>query len=750
MERHLPLLMLSALLAMPAGAADYERDIRPLLKSRCVSCHGPVKEKGGLRLDAGKLIHAGGDSGAVITKGHSLLLDLVAHADPEERMPPEGSPLNKHEIALLSAWIEAGAPYPATEAAVDSPQAHWAFQPVRRPGTPQVKDTGWARNPVDPFILAGLEARKLAPAPAAAAETLLRRAYLDLTGLPPTPEEQAAFAANPDLDAVIDDLLSRPAYGERWARHWLDVARYADTNGYERDAIKPFVWRYRDYVIDSLNADKPYDRFLLEQLAGDELPDANAESIIATGFLRLGHWDDEPADPQTDRFDQLDDMLSTTSQAVFALTMGCARCHDHKFEPLSQVDYYALAAIFAPLERPQKGRAELAVPVGTRAELAALRERDLAIAELEKKIASTPEPLRSPFEGMAITMLRQETPDLPLAYTWRETSLPVKPMHLLVRGQASRPGKEVSPMVPEILAGGPVAFPPADAQSTKRRLGLAQWTASADNPLTARVLVNRVWKQHFGEGLVRTPNDFGLMGERPTHPELLDWLADWFTHEGGWSLKRLHRLILTSAAWRQSSRADNPAAMEADPENLLLWRQNYRRLEVEAIRDSVLAVSGALNRRMHGEQMYPQVPAQALEGHSDRLTVWKPYEPESASRRTIYAIVKRSLMVPMMEVLDICDTTQSSPGRRVTTVAPQALTLFNGEFVNLEARHFAERLRREAGTEPAAQVDLAFRLALCRSPREVERAAMTAFLREESLEQMCRVLFNLNEFVYPD
>lgn len=809
--RRLPAIALFILtIPVLSSAVDYTRDIKPLFKKRCVSCHGPIKQKAGLRVDTGQFLHKGSDDGAVVKIGDgagSLLLSLVSSHDEVERMPPEGAPLSADEVTLLMEWIDAGAPFPETETATISPKDHWAFQVIRAVPLPQVKDESWARNPIDRFILSSLESKGWKPAAITEPRILLRRAFLDLTGLPPTLEEQNAFAESPDFDALVVDLLSRKSYGERWARHWLDAVRYADTNGYERDAIKPSVWRYRDYVIDSLNADKPYDRFLIEQLAGDELPDASSESVIATSYLRLGPWDDEPADVAADRYDQLDDILNTTSQVMLGLTLACARCHNHKFEPLLQKDYYSMVAIFNPLERPRAGRKELAIPAGTLYEVAALKSRDQAISKLENESAE----LRSTFErdfleagnsaipeeivaafltmpdkqsaeqkklvkahrtdldleidkalpnGLTeqlrfreeqIEQLRSESPDLPLAYAWKESTNAVPETHLLVRGQPGRHGELVQPGPPEILVETFAAtFPDPDKRTNHRRNGLANWTASAENPLTARVIVNRVWMHHFGAGLVRTPNDFGLMGEAPTHPELLDWLAHWFAHDAEWSLKKLHRLILTSNTWRMSSLVEDPQYAEQDPQNLMLSHQNNRRLEVEAIRDSILAVSGQLNRKMYGPHTYPSISPQALEGHSDPEAIWKPLDEESASRRTIYAFVKRSLMLPMLEIFDVCDSTQPSPGRRVTTVAPQALALFNGEFANRQARHFATRLRAEAGDDPAKQIDLAYRLALCRLPSEAERERLLEFVKLESLEQLCRVIFNLNEFVYTD
>jgi hypothetical protein len=654
---------------------------------------------------------------------------------------------------------------------------HWAFQPVHKPRLPQVRQRDWVRSPIDTFVLSRLEAEGWKPNPAAEPRALLRRVHLDLAGLPPTLAEQDAFIADPTaeaLDRVIDDLLARPTYGERWARHWLDLVRYAETNGYERDAERPFVWRYRDYVIRAVNDDKPFDRFVLEQLAGDELPDADADSLIATGFYRLGPWDDEPADPQEDRFDQLDDLVSTTSLAFLGLTLACARCHDHKFEALTMHDYYRLVAVFNGLNRPQAGRTELVLPAGPRQKVAVQQRRDRDAAALKRlgtawNIVSPRSPAGA-FADQAAAFVRKSTPDLPLGYFMVESPTPPA-THLLLRGKASRPGPKVEPGVPAVLVEKQPAFPSLGKHSSSRRLTIARWISDRDNPLTARVIVNRVWQHHFGAGLVRTPSDFGVMGQPPTHPELLDWLAGWFV-ENRWSLKKLHRLIMTSNTYRMSKRSNKEYAAK-DPENTFLWRFPYHRLEVEAIRDSALAASGQLNRKMYGPSMYPHVPREALAGSSDPDQIWKPFDEREASRRTIYAFIKRSLIVPMLEVLDVCDTTRSADKRLVSTVAPQALTLFNGDFVNRQARHFAKRLVKEVGMDARKQIERAYRLALCRPPTEREQQMMLRFLRVETenllreagksestlaanaarhkaLEQMCRVMFNLNEFVYAD
>lgn len=641
---------------------------------------------------------------------------------------------------------------------------HWSFQPVKKPAIPGVRNGAWVRNPIDAFILEKLEEKVWQPSPAAPPRVLLRRLHLDLTGLPPTLAEQSAFLKNPTpeaLDEAAKDLLARPSHGERWARHWLDVVRYAESAGYERDAAKPNVWRYRDYVIQAFNDDKPFDRFILEQLAGDELPEVTAETLVATGFHRLGPWDDEPADPKEDRFDQLDDMINTTSLAFLGLSLGCARCHDHKFEPLTMHDYYRMAAIFNPLQRPAAGRTELDLPIGTPAQLASLRQRDEKIGALLQN-APKDGPKKAEIE-QKIKALQQATPDLPRGYFMHEPSFVPPPTHLLIRGKAARPGPEVQPGLPTVLVDKQPNFPPLGQHTSKRRLTLARWIASKDNPLTARVIVNRVWHYHFGEGLVRSPNDFGVMGQPPTHPELLDWLAAKFV-EDGWSIKKLHQLIVTSNTYRMSKKSI-PDYAAKDPENELLWRFPYKRLEIEAIRDSVLAVSGQLNSKMYGPSMFPPIPKDVLAANSDLDKIWHASDEREASRRTIYAFTKRALMVPMLEVLDFCDTTRSADKRLTTTVAPQALNLFNGDFINGQARHFAERLMKEVGLDPTRQMDRAYHLALGRPPTETELAALVRFMdrqavqakgatepeaRRLALTQACRVIFNLNEFVYGD
>jgi hypothetical protein len=739
---------------LAAAPVDYLRNIRPLLKNKCSTCHGALKQKAGLRLDAGKLMQRGSKEGRVIVPGNAKASELIARVtskDEDERMPPEGERLSAQQVALLAEWINAGAKFPANEVIAARPEEHWSLQSVKRPAVPIVKNAKWPLNPIDHFILAKLEAKGWQPNTSAQPLQLLRRAHLDLIGLPPTLAEQNAYKnsalRNPNsaLETLIDNLLARKGYGERYARHWLDVVRYADSNGYERDGAKPEVWRFRDYVIRSLNADKPFDRFLIEQLAGDEVDGANTETILATGFNRLGPWDDEPADFAVDRYDQLDDIVNTTSQAFLGLTMGCARCHDHKFDPLLHTDYYSMVAIFNPLQRPQAGRTELtryAVPPG---QAKPFEERDKKIAAARDAIKKLDEQLKKKPDDAAlkkqkgeqnalIAKLEKELPSPAKGYFLYESS-PTPPVtRLLKRGNPKLPGDVVPAAVPVVLAKKPLKFLAPTVHTSRRRLTLAKWIGSEDNPLTARVIVNRAWQWHFGHGLVRTPNDFGLLGEPPTHPELLDWLAHWFIHDAKWSLKKLHRLIMTSRAWQMSR---EPRAQQAatDPDNRLLWRMPFRRLEVEAIRDSMLFVSGQLDRKMFGPAMHPFVPRNALLNHADKEKIWPKFNEAAASRRTIYAYVKRSLLVPLLEVLDLCDTTQTSPQRKVTTVPTQALTLYNGNFAMRQANHFAARLQREAGDDLDEQIRRAWRLALSRSPTKTEHAKANKFVQEESLPQ---------------
>ena len=601
----------------------------------------------------------------------------------------------------------------ATRECRAEPAELWSLAQVARVTIPQVKRREWPANPIDCFILAALEAHGMEPAPAVTPQQLVRRVYFDLTGLPPSPDEVREFTADPSAAAyerLVDRLLASPLYGERWARFWLDIARFAETNGYERDALKPNAWKYRDWVVRSLNTDKAYDRFVLEQLAGDELPDASEETRTATGFLRVGTFDDEPNDPLKYKYEQLDDLIHATGTAFLALTLKCARCHDHKFDPVPQTDYYAVLNFF----------------IGGRA---------------------------SEGELLGFTDQGRDAP----------------PVKLLAGGDPTHEADVVPPGFPSLVPAlaRAVAPPPPGALTTTRRLQFARWIVDPRNPLTPRVLVNRLWQHHFGEGLVRTPDNFGTLSDPPTHPELLDWLAGELI-EGGWRVKRLHKMIVLSSAYHMDSNHPREEEFnEHDFANRRLWRANRRRLEAEALRDAILATSGELNPRPGGPSFFPSVGKEALEGLSKKDAAWGTSPLDEQNRRTIYMMTKRSLLLPLVTTFDFADTTQPCCRRSVSTVAPQALALLNNDFVHQQSERFAERVAHEAGIESDARIDRAWWLALSREPVGAERAAALAHLASQherfvaagndaaraeklALASLCHVLLNTNEFIYID
>jgi hypothetical protein len=713
-------------------------------------------------------------------------------------------------------------------------ETYWAFRSVSRPDPPSLKakDAAPIRNPIDSFIAQGLEENGIKPAPEADRRTLIRRVTFDLIGLPPTPEEIDAFLQDDRPDAyerVIDRLLASPHYGERWGRHWLDLVRYGETHGYERDDPKPDAWKYRDWVVRALNRDTPYDQFVTAQLAGDEMPGASADSKIATGMLRVGLVDDEPADPVMDRFDQLDDLVKTVGTTMLGLTVHCARCHDHKFDPITQKDYYKLLSFFTPARRFKRGDLDsIELDLATDAERKLYQERVARFEErlrpLREKLESIREPVAKRLEAERLAALDNDTlaalqtpenrrdseqkslarkakaklkvkPDdvsarlsgdekkrlaeleraiaeveadrpapLPRALAVTDDGPSSPATHLLIRGDAHSPGAEVSPgFLSAIDSETPKITPPEGGKTTGRRLALARWIVSPRNPLTYRVIVNRLWQHHFGKGIVASPSDFGVMGEEPSEPELLDWLASELISNGG-RLKPIHRLIVTSSTYRRSLEW-NEASNEKDPENSLWWRRPPLRLEAEAIRDSILAVSGAINLEIGGPSVTPPIAPEVLARQSRPGSGWGPSDEKSAARRSIYVHVKRSLPLPELEVLDAPDTSEPCPRRAVTTTAPQALTLLNSAFLHEQARRFAERLTREVGDDQAAQVERGFRLALARSPNETELRDSLSFLDEqaalirrrpkpedrsaarfEALRAFCLVLLNCNEF----
>jgi hypothetical protein len=686
----------------------------------------------------------------------------------------------------------------------------WAFKPVRPQAVPAVSPS--ARSPIDAFLLARLQAEGLAYSAPADRPTLLRRLTFDLTGLPPTPAELDAFLEDDSpraYEAAVERLMASPAFGERQALPWLDVARFAETDGFKADDPRPAAWRYRDYVIRSLNADKPYDRFIREQLAGDELFPGDPEALVATSFLR--HYPDEynAVNLEQRRQEILNDITDTTAQAFLGVTLSCARCHDHKFDPITQEDYYRVQAFFAgwneadaPLLSPadrakheervrdwetktaavRKQLAEMEKPYRTKFE----QKRRGRFPEEYVKLLDVPEEKRTPMERQLAAMVAKQVyaPDekamlagmkpaekekhealkkqlaaagrkpqaVAVAMAFTDVGRDVPPTHLLKRGNWRKKGEVVKP---GFLSAFDDRFaevvPPAGANSTGRRSALANWVADPKNPLTARVIVNRVWQHYFGRGIVGSAGDLGFQGDRPSHPELLDWLAaDFIAH--GWSLKHLHRQIVLTDAYRQSS-APNAAGAKEDPENLLIWRMNRRRLDGETLRDAVLSVAGSLNPKAGGPSVYPELPAELKAGAGWPVTA----SPAERDRRSVYVYVKRNLRYPLFAAFDATDRNEACSRRFETTTAPQALMLLNDAGIAARAKQFAARV--SAGEAPVDEiVDRAYRAALSRLPTSEERAAARGFLdaqtntagREAAVADFCHAVLNLNEFLYVD
>lgn len=952
----------SAADANPEAARFFKEQVHPLLKTHCIKCHGGEKTKGGLTLTSREAFLKGGESGAAFDPANpdkSRMLDMLSYRDAEHEMPPAGK-RPQAEIDVFKKWLEMGAPYdPALE--TNSPKTvetkttdsweeranWWAYKPVRKDSPPKVADSGAAQHPVDAFLEQKRAEKGLRPNPPATKEQLARRAYYDLTGLPPSPEEVARFVADRSPDAwpkLVDALLAKPQYGEKWARHWMDVVRYAESEGFERDNEKPHIWRYRDYLIEAFNKDLPYDRFVIEQLAGDEIAAPTFESLAATGFLRLMQWDDEPSDRLQAKYDILADNVQMASEAFLGMTMGCARCHDHKKDPISQKDYYSFMSFFHGLRDygPTRNSPRLWAPEADRErlnlehnrKLAAMdakynRQRDILL-EWYAKAAPANAPRR---ESVVLVAARggtenawQHTAKEPPA-TWRSESFvpkdwsiedttsarageaiwmrakfglaeipgdffldleyggdmdvflnntpvlqgynlpegrraieltqnfkrilhtganyltvrarareagtlpkvslhsgqsPVTLTERLLRGpkksdlaeleklagggdllgnlknantawltEAARPvgtpvsaasedganpaplaihrrgspqnlGDPVEPAFPAVLTSKGAQLPPikalATGKSSGRRLALANWLVQPDNPLVSRVAVNRIWQHHFGRGLAPTPNDFGRLGELPTHPELLDYLARTFV-EKGWSLKAMHRLLLTSQAYQASS-TGTQESISKDPENLLFWRYPMRRLTAEELRDSILSVSGVLLPKMFGPPVHPPLPRAVLETQSVPGRNWPAESEEETARRTIYVHVKRSLSVPLLSDHDQAPTDTPCAVRFTSTVSTQALGLLNSEFMERQSRLFADRLRREAGTDADAQIRHGLQLVLQRPPRDNEIALCRQTYEklknelhlsaETALQRFALIALNLNEFIYLD
>ena len=814
------------------SAQDFLKDVQPIFRKKCIGCHGAAQQVNGLRLDDGVAVLKGGYSGPAIVKGKSAeskLIERVISSKEGFQMPPVGPRLSEAEVAMLRGWIDAGAVLPASSSAVvTAPKAVdlWSFKPVKRPAAPALtKNPAWVRNPVDAFVAARLESEGLAPSPEADRATLLRRASLDLIGLPPTPSEMADFLADGSANAYenqVDRLLRSPHYGERWARHWLDLAHYADSDGYEKDNSRAWAWRYRHWVIQAFNRDLPFDRFTIEQLAGDFLPASNIDNQVATGFLRNTLTNREAGvDRDEARFEQLVNRTNTVSTVWLGLTMGCSQCHDHKYDPIKQSDYYRLLSFF---ERTEEGEINAPLPGEVGPYLAALPEYDkkraALLAEYEVptlqpmweakimqaiddagripewdfaltsmkamfdrtvRVMKTPPAERSIRDQRRLTdyfvftnnttvdldktkidklkELRKKLTELnatlpPLSQAPVMTDDPsTPPTQIRVRGDWKAKGVAVD-------SGVPVSLPQIEAPRATR-LDLGRWLTSPANPLTARVWVNRAWYEFFGRGLVKTVEDFGKQGDRPSHPELLDWLASEFV-EKGWSQKQLHKTIVMSATYRQSSKV-RPELSTKDPENVLLARQSRVRLPAETLRDQALAVSGLLNDEIGGRSVKPPQPAGVAElGYGGRK--WEVSPGRERYRRGLYIHFQRTTPYPMLMNFDAPDMSVACVRRGRSNTPLQALNLLNDEVFIEAAKALAWRITEETpGASLAGQIDYGFRLCVGRAPTAKERARLERYHDEQStlfaneskdqpqslpaLMGVSRVLLNLDEFI---
>jgi hypothetical protein len=890
-------------LAAQTSVQPGDQEVISILKQKCFQCHSDKLQMSKLDLTSRESILKGGEKGPALVPGNpeaSRLYRRVAGLEhPAMPMAPL-PPLTPQEIAAIKGWVVRGASMSpaaagatsepknqaATQAAggyganyrekdiADEDRKWWAFQkPVRRPA-PAMADTRWSANPIDAFIKTALDAKRLVPAQEADRNTLIRRAYLDLLGLLPSPQEVDQFVSDASPKAyenLIERLLASPHYGERWGRFWLDVVRYADSSGYEHDRDNTNAWRYRDYVIQAFNQDKRYDRFLTEQLAGDELDDRNFDTLIATTYYRIGpRVRFREKDNPYYRYEYLDDIIRTTFQGFMGLSVNCARCHDHKFDPITRLDYYrSMAMIFGyvpydhPLAPPdivaeyEKITNEVEVKVRPLRRQIAQIEAPYRKASYEKRLAKfpleiqeavrTPEEKRTPGQKLLAAQIvsldvdpdaavnvnasaasyrpmlkvneadeqvrkklqdeirelqKKLPPALPLADGIREGDYrltPDGPGDEPLPGKGDRfnygveccflpgPGRPfqvppvyfgangmdvaedqksfvVQPGYLKVLVNGtvlPVADPPKTFLSSGRRRALAEWIASPENPLTARVMVNRIWHWHFGRGIVPTPGNFGKMGMPPSHPELLDWLATEFIRQG-WSIKQMHRLIMNSHTYKMASNFYQAADAEKDPTGICLWRFPLRRMEAEAIRDTILSASGKINLQAGGEPFFPSIPKSVREGY--RQGKWILTREEASTwRRSVYSYWKRGLKYPMFEVLDQPDLNVTCERRNVTTVPTQALTLLNNEFVLLQAQYFAERVAADVGSDTTRQIEDLYSIALSRRPTPKELESQLAFLQRQreyhvahasrsadlaALTDLAHVMLNATEFVY--
>lgn len=848
-----------------ADAVQFETHVRPILKANCWHCHGEAEEvKGSLDARLVRTLLQGGDSGPAITRGDHIA-SLLYHRVVAGDMPPGEKKLTAAEIDVIARWIDQGAKADRVEPASlptglvisDDERSHWSFQPIRRPAVPEVRHSELVRSPIDAFLLESLEGEGLSFGAEADRPTLIRRLYFDLTGLPPSPSAVEQFVHDRAADAyerLVDQLLASPAYGEHWGRHWLDVVGYADSNGYsELDSPRKWAFRYRDYVIRSLNGDKPWNEFLVEQLAGDEfltqplenLTAAQADQLIATGMLRMGPdgTSDGAVDQNLARNDVIANTIKIVSSSILGLTVACAQCHDHRYDPISQADYYGLRAIFEPAfdwrnwrspearlvslwtdeTRKQAAEAESELQAIDRQRNAELDqivhetfERELAKLPTEMQSAArlahdTAEDKRSneqielikqhPFLNVDRVTVYLYLPDRLTEFNkrWDDcvaaaakkkpaddfvqclTEVPgqIPATKLFARGDFNSPKQEIAPGELTVLSPPGFSIAPDDPHlaTSGRRLAYARHLTDGRHPLVARVLVNRFWLNHFGRGLVTTPADFGALGQPPSHPELLDWLADDFM-AGGWKLKRLHRLIVTSTAYRQSS--EHRAELDAvDPENRFLGRMPARRLQAEMLRDALLATSGRLSAKMFGPPVpiTPDDVGQIVVGADTRDSSGRPTGKvvdlgEDEFRRSIYVQVQRSKPLGLLETFDAPTMSPNCEQRASSTNAPQSLMLMNNAFVLQQADAMAERIKREVGSDLSAQFQRAWQMAFCRAPSASQLQAGVVFLGEQTaiitanppadpqakssapeqvaLSNVCQALVMSNGFLYVD
>jgi mono/diheme cytochrome c family protein len=774
----------AALLVAPLAAApvNYIREIKPVFAENCYRCHGASQQKGELRMDTAALALKGGETGPAFKPGksaESLLVQAIKGTHEEiSRMPYKKPPLSDAQIDLIARWIDEGAKAPSDEQPENN--VHWAFIKPARPEVPKVKQQDWPRNGIDNFILARLEKERIKPSPEADRVTLMRRLCLDLTGLPPSPAEIDAFLNDKRPDSyqkLVEKLLNSPHYGERWGRHWLDVARYADSNGYSIDAPRS-IWKYRDWVINALNSDVPFDQFAIEQLAGDLLPNCTIWQKIATGFNRHTQINQEGGiDPEQFRIESVMDRVNTTATAFLGLTVACAQCHDHKFDPITQKEYYQFFAFFnttindghgkgAPegmLEIPgeqeptedlekelEEAEGDLDRYLNTFGSEVVKWQQSLSDEEKSKLKPNVRDALKVPFSELTkkdkrmvyaafrsddadfkqrntkVTRLEKRQPKSVTTLVMMEAKEP-RESTIFIKGDFTRPGKKVKPGVPEILHD-------FQAGETPTRLDLAKWIVDPENPLTARVTVNRIWQQYFGKGIVETENDFGTQGIPPTHPELLDWLASELIQPSDknvkpWSLKYIHRLIVSSATYRQSSKVRSDLA-NVDANNKLLARQNRLRLDAEIVRDVCLGASGLLNDKIGGPSVFPPQPAGVMTlGQSKRD--WKPSTGADRYRRGMYTFFWRATPHPALTVFDAPDAF-STCTRRIRSNTPlQSLTLLNDDAYVEFSRAMAHRVVGEPGKSDADRVDRAFRLCLSRAPSREEKQRLLELLDAE-------------------